>query len=52
MEKRTYLELIEDLTEVLLEFSGESLAELAGNILAKNVEFNYDENDGSFFTVE
>lgn len=42
MEKRTFSELIEDITEVLSEYDGESLAELAGTILAKEIEYTED----------
>ena len=49
MEQRTFSELIEDITEVLVEYSGESLAEVAMGIFAgKSVIYD----DDSIFTIE
>ena len=42
MEERSFAELIEDMNEVLAEFDGDALAEIAESVLGKKVEYTED----------
>tara|TARA_R100000951_G_scaffold101420_1_gene92981 strand:+ start:41264 stop:41416 length:153 start_codon:yes stop_codon:yes gene_type:complete len=48
MEQRTFSELIEDITEVLGNYDVDGLAEIAREVLYKDVEYTGD----SLFTVK